>query len=197
MSSALRSGSTTRTSLSEPSRGLATSVRESATSSPRASKSHASPPKRASSLWATGSCGRSWSAKPSDLIADGRLAFTGWRQDVASVLAAMDVFVMPSHFEGGPTSVLEAMAMGKAVVATDVGMVPEVIDAGNDGLVVPPGDPTALARGIGELVMNPTLRQAMSGAALRKAQSQFSVDLMVDRYLALFAKYASHRSKSA
>ena len=122
------------------------------------------------------------------LLADGRMTFTGWRSDVAPLLAAMDVFVMPSHFEGGPTSVLEAMAMGKAVVATNVGMVPEVIRQDADGVIVPPGNPVAIAAAISGLVQDGERRAAIGAAALAKARADFSADLMVNQYLALFAK---------
>lgn len=121
---------------------------------------------------------------------DGRIVFTGWRSDVGPLLAAMDVFVMPSHFEGGPTSVLEAMAMAKAVVATNVGMVPEVIREGVDGVVVPPRDAGAMALAMGGLVRDGERRAAMGSAALAKAQADFSADEMVERYLTLFGEHA-------
>jgi glycosyltransferase involved in cell wall biosynthesis len=124
-----------------------------------------------------------------ELVNDGRVLFVGWRSDVVPLLAAMDVFVMPSHFEGGPTSVLEAMAMGKAVVATNVGMVPEVIRDGIDGIIVPPADAGAMATSIRGLVRDGARREALGAAARAKAQSDFSVDLMVERYLALFAEH--------
>jgi glycosyltransferase involved in cell wall biosynthesis len=123
------------------------------------------------------------------LVRDGRMTFAGWRSDVVPMLAAMDVFVMPSHFEGGPTSVLEAMAMGKAVVATNVGMVPEVVRDGVDGVVVPPADAGAMAEAVRGLVRDGERRVALGAAALKKAQADFSVDLMVERYLALCAEH--------
>jgi glycosyltransferase involved in cell wall biosynthesis len=129
------------------------------------------------------------------LVADKRIVFAGWRSDVVPLLAAMDIFVMPSHFEGGPTSVLEAMAMGKAVVATEVGMVPEVIVPNEDGLIVPPANTEALAAAISALVREPQTRRALGGAAWSKALGQFSIDLMVDRYLALFGEHAGKPSR--
>jgi glycosyltransferase involved in cell wall biosynthesis len=102
----------------------------------------------------------------------------------------MDVFVMPSLFEGGPTSVLEAMAMQKPVVATSVGMVPEVIEDGRTGLVVPPGDAATLATGVIRLLSQAEGRQEMALAARAHAVQDFSIDRMVERYLAAFAEVA-------
>ncbi|HEX2036295.1 MAG TPA: glycosyltransferase family 4 protein [Chloroflexota bacterium] len=116
-----------------------------------------------------------------------RVIFAGWRQDVPQVLAAMDVFVMPSLFEGGPTSVLEAMAMAKPVVASRVGMVPEVIEDGVSGLIVPPGDATALTQSVTALLADETLRRRLGQRAREAAVRGFSIDTMVQRYLEVFA----------
>jgi glycosyltransferase involved in cell wall biosynthesis len=113
--------------------------------------------------------------------------FAGWRSDVPAMLAAMDVFVMPSLFEGGPTTVLEAMAMAKATVATCVGMVPEVIEDGVDGLIVPPGDVTAMSLAVARVLSDEALRARMGAAARSRAEAQFSIDTMVEQYIAVFA----------
>lgn len=119
-----------------------------------------------------------------------RIIFTGWRSDVPELVAAMDVFVMPSLFEGGPTSVLEAMAMRKPVVATSVGMVPEVVEHGKAGIVVPPGEAAALARGVNQLLADEAGRRQMAAAARAHALQDFSIDRMVERYLVAFADVA-------
>jgi glycosyltransferase involved in cell wall biosynthesis len=119
-------------------------------------------------------------------IAD-RVIFAGWRTDIPEMLAAMDVFVMPSLFEGGPTTVLEAMAMAKPVVASRVGMVPEVLEHGETGLIVKPGDSHALADAVDQLLSDGTLRARMAERARRKSVDDFSIDLMVERYLTVFA----------
>jgi glycosyltransferase involved in cell wall biosynthesis len=119
-----------------------------------------------------------------------RITFTGWRSDIPELIAAMDVFVMSSLFEGGPTSVLEAMAMGKPVVATSVGMVPEVIEHGRTGLVVPPGNAAALADGVIRLLGDDAARCAMGEAARAHALAEFSIERMVDGYLEAFADVA-------
>jgi glycosyltransferase involved in cell wall biosynthesis len=124
-----------------------------------------------------------------------RVAFVGWRGDLERVLAALDVFVMPSLYEGGPTIVLEAMAMAKAVVATRVGMVPEVITSEETGLIVEAGDSEQLARAVCRLVENTDLRQTIGQAARKRAVRCFSRSQMADRYLELFA--SSMRARSA
>ncbi|MGH7490437.1 MAG: glycosyltransferase, partial [bacterium] len=118
----------------------------------------------------------------------GRVTFTGWRTDAPEIHAGLDVFVMPSLFEGGPTTVLEAMASGKPVVATSVGMVPEVIADRHDGMIVPPGDSNALAVAVSELLANAGLRMDLGAQARVKAERSLSIDRMVERYLEVFAE---------
>jgi glycosyltransferase involved in cell wall biosynthesis len=129
-------------------------------------------------------------------IAD-RVRFTGWRADRARILAALDVFVMPSLFEGGPTTVLEAMAMGLPVVATNVGMVPEVVDDGKTGLVVPPGDVHALTTAVRELAARPETRTRLAEAARTAAVARFGTDRMVDGYVAVLAGTARRSAARA
>jgi glycosyltransferase involved in cell wall biosynthesis len=117
-----------------------------------------------------------------ELGIDHRVAFAGWRSDIAKVLSAVDVFVMPSYFEGGPTTVLEAMAMGKAVVASRVGMVPEVIEDGRTGLIFPPGDVAGMSTAVSKLLHDVAMRTAIGLAAREKAKISFSVERMVERY---------------
>jgi glycosyltransferase involved in cell wall biosynthesis len=124
-----------------------------------------------------------------------RVTFTGWRTDIPRVLAGIDIFVMPSLFEGGPTTVLEAMAMAKPVVASNVGMVPEVIDHGRSGLIVAPGDAVAMAQAVSTLLWDETLRMQMGQNARSTAERDFSIDIMVDRYLQVFARAQAERSR--
>jgi len=117
-----------------------------------------------------------------------RIVFTGWRADVPNLLAAMDVFVMPSLYEGGPTVVLEAMAAGRAIVATRVGMVPEVIDDGASGIIIEPGDSKPLTEAVAKLLSDDQLRNDVGERAREAAQSALSVDAMVEGYLTTFAQ---------
>ncbi len=122
-----------------------------------------------------------------------RIRFEGWRSDIVEVLASLDVFVMPSLYEGGPTIVLEAMAMGLPVVSTVVGMVPEIIDHGCTGITVPPGDSHALAQAVIALLADEQWRARLGNQAREKAMSSFSSDLKATRYLSTFADTLARR----
>jgi glycosyltransferase involved in cell wall biosynthesis len=108
--------------------------------------------------------------------------FLGHRSDVPDILAAADVWVMPSLSEGLPLALLEAMFAGKAIVASAVGGIPEVIVSEDHGLLVPPGDPSALARALGRLVTSPELRGALGRAAEMRARRCYNVTRMTDQY---------------
>jgi len=88
---------------------------------------------------------------------DKRVKFLGWRRDIPFVLANLDVAVLPTvlDFEGTPLAVIEALAAGRAVVATSVGSVPEVVRNGETGLLVSPSDPGGLANAIAALLDDP------------------------------------------
>ncbi len=122
-----------------------------------------------------------------------RVVFAGWRTDIPRILAAMDVFVMQSTFEGGPTTVLEAMAAQRAVVATCVGMVPEVINDGETGLITPVRDSHALAQAVSRLLEDGALRERMARRAREHALGHFSIQQMVDRYLEVAAEALASR----
>jgi glycosyltransferase involved in cell wall biosynthesis len=103
-----------------------------------------------------------------------RVLFAGSRDDVAALLPAFDVFALSSRYEGLPIALLEAMATGVPCVATSVGGVPEVVDNGNEGLLVPAGDSSAMADALLTLVRAPHQRTAM-GARAALTASQFDV----------------------
>jgi glycosyltransferase involved in cell wall biosynthesis len=94
-----------------------------------------------------------------------RMLFTGERGDVAALLPGLDVFAMASRYEGLPCAVVEAMTAGLPVVATAVNAVPNVVIAGETGLLVPPGRPGLLARAIGYLLDNPDVAARLAAAA--------------------------------
>jgi glycosyltransferase involved in cell wall biosynthesis len=112
--------------------------------------------------------------------------FLGYRQDVPRILAALDLFVLSSHLEGLCTSLMDAMAMKKAVVATRVGGVPEVVAEGVNGVLVPAKDPRALAQGIISLLKDPDRVKAMGEAGRRIAEEKFHVDIMVNKIEKLY-----------
>jgi glycosyltransferase involved in cell wall biosynthesis len=103
-----------------------------------------------------------------------RVHFLGWRDDVASLLHSIDVLALPSRSEGAPLVVAEAGLCRVPVVAARVGGVPEVVLDGENGLLVPPEDPHALARAIGSLVGDPELRARMGARGREIALERYS-----------------------
>ena len=104
-----------------------------------------------------------------------RIHFFGFRNDVHEVLKGVDVVALPSLAEGFPLALLEAMAAGKAVVATPVGGVPEALTDGVTGLMVPPGDSAALSRALQSLIADPHMRCRIGAAARSRVVADFSV----------------------
>lgn len=116
--------------------------------------------------------------------------FTGTRNDVPELLAATDVFVVPSHDEGGPLVLLEAMAMALPVVTTRVGLVPEVVEPAGTGLVVEARDVSAMAGAVRALLSDGELREQLGSLARAHAEQAFTLEAMVDAYLRLCADVA-------
>jgi glycosyltransferase involved in cell wall biosynthesis len=108
-----------------------------------------------------------------------RVRFLGPRFDVADLLHASDVFVHPSHQEGFPNAVLEAMAAAKAVVATGVGGVPEAVADGETGILVPAHDPAALADALVSLLGDTERARRMGEAGLRQVLERHAIERMV------------------
>ena len=111
----------------------------------------------------------------------------GSRNDVPRLLAASDLFVSASHLEGMPVAVLEAMAAGLAVVATDVGDVSHVVAQGT-GIVVPARQPELLAQAVCALVDNPAQRQAFGAQARAHVLANYSQKVWLERLRQLYAK---------
>jgi glycosyltransferase involved in cell wall biosynthesis len=99
--------------------------------------------------------------------------FLGPREDLPDLLAAMDVFVLPSYIEGFPRSAMEACAMGLPAVLTDIRGCREVVTDGDNGRLVPPGDPEALAQAIVELIEDPAMARRMGRRGLEIAHERF------------------------
>jgi glycosyltransferase involved in cell wall biosynthesis len=109
----------------------------------------------------------------------------GFRDDMHNVLAAFDIFVMPSHFEGFGIVLVEAMATGAAVIASAASNLPELVQDGVEGLLVPVRDAAALAAAIISLCSDRELRETMARAARERARRDFSLDRMLGEYEAL------------
>ncbi len=112
---------------------------------------------------------------------DDRFQFLGLRNDVPTLMAAFDVCIVPSLNEGMSRVILEAGAAGVPVVATSVGGIPDILDAGVTGLLVAPRDATALADAVLRLAEVPELRRVMGEAAREKVAPEFGLDVMVRR----------------
>jgi sugar transferase (PEP-CTERM/EpsH1 system associated) len=118
----------------------------------------------------------------------------GNRDDVAELLAECDVFVLSSIAEGMPVTLLEAMAAKLPVVATDVGGVAAVVEAGITGTLVPAGDRSALARALGMYAEDVTLRRRHGDAGYARVATQFSLKAMVTAYVTLYDDLLSRRA---
>ena len=114
-----------------------------------------------------------------DLGISDRVRFLGHRPDVARLLMHCDVFVLPSLYEGLPLSVLEAMAAGRPVVATDVGGTNEAVVDGVSGLLVPPADSKALAAAINVVLADPARAADLAAAGRARVHEFFSAEAMV------------------
>jgi glycosyltransferase involved in cell wall biosynthesis len=112
----------------------------------------------------------------------------GFRPDVLSVHKAFDIFVMSSVTEGLGTSLLDAMACAKPVVATTAGGIPEVVADGETGLLVPPRDHHALAEAVVRQLNDAALRQRLGRAGLARVREHFTAERMVRETLAVYAR---------
>ncbi len=116
---------------------------------------------------------------------DGAVRFAGER-DSAEMLPGFDLFVQPSLYESQGLAILEAMAAGRPVVASDVGGVRDVVQEGETGLLVPPADPAALAGAIVRLARSPDLASSMADRARARVRELFTLDRMVEAYARLY-----------
>ena len=133
-------------------------------------------------------------AQARELAVADRVMFLGHRSDVPDLLAACDVFVLPSLFEGLPVSVLEAMAAGKPIVATAIGGTDEAVVHGETGLLVAPGDPSALAWAIHRLLADSALSRRISAAAMARVRQSFSAEAMAEQTDRLYEDVLQQRS---
>jgi glycosyltransferase involved in cell wall biosynthesis len=115
-----------------------------------------------------------------------RVHFLGPRRDLGNLLAAMDLFVLPSLWEGLPLSMVLAMGAGVPVVATRVAGVPEVVDDGRTGVLVAPGDPETLAAALARLFGDAELRQRLGADAKAAVLPRFGVDRYVDSIAGMY-----------
>ncbi|MDQ2982480.1 MAG: glycosyltransferase [Actinomycetota bacterium] len=112
---------------------------------------------------------------------------TGRRMDAHDIIAAADVFVLTSRTEAMPLALLEAMALGRAVVSTNVGGIKDAISDGQTGLLVPPADAPALAAALGRVLDDRALRRRLGEHAQRFVREHATEQAMVDRYIDIYA----------
>ena len=118
-----------------------------------------------------------------------RLVFAGFRDDVDRLLAAFTVFCLSSHMEGLGTSLLDAMVLGRPIVATAAGGIPEAVEDGVTGRVVPPRDPAALADALVDVLADEVRLRAMGAAGRRRYEERFTADRMVEETLAVYGEH--------
>ena len=127
----------------------------------------------------------------------------GFRPDVLSLLKGFDIFLMPSVTEGLGTSLLDAMACAKPIIASRVGGIPEVVVDGKTGILVPPKDPDRLAQAIVRMMQDRALAASMADAGYARVTERFTVERMVEETLAVYerldgsARAADRRSRAA
>jgi L-malate glycosyltransferase len=132
-----------------------------------------------------------------ELRLEKHVFLAGFRPDVLSLHKAFDVFVMSSVTEGLGTSLLDAMASGKPIVATRVGGIPEVVVDGETGVLVPPRDPAAMAGSIVKLVADEALRRRMGEAGRARAHERFSAERMVADTLRVYERIRNGSRRAA
>ncbi len=116
------------------------------------------------------------------------IVFTGQRQDIAHVLAAMDTFALVSRKEAGPLAVLEAMSTGLPVLATNVGMLPDFVRDGVGGSIVDVGDIAAIADRLTAMALDPAKRRAMGEAAHQIVRDEYDVEIAGPKIEAILAR---------
>ncbi|MEM4723799.1 MAG: glycosyltransferase family 4 protein [Candidatus Hadarchaeum sp.] len=122
-----------------------------------------------------------------------KIIFAGPRQDIESLYKIMDLFVLPSLWEGLPTVILESMASGVPVIATDIPGTRELVTDGYTGRLVKPKDPLALAEAIIDTLLNPSKRTEFACRALETVVPKYSMEYVASQYKALYAHLADSR----
>ena len=117
---------------------------------------------------------------------DAHVEFLGHREDIPTLLAAADAFVLPSRTEAFPNGAIEAMAAGLPVVASDVGGLRDLIAKGRTGVLVPPGDPDALARALQSFIDNPAGAEAIGRAGRAEVHQRYAFDRMIASFEDLY-----------
>jgi glycosyltransferase involved in cell wall biosynthesis len=121
------------------------------------------------------------------------IIFLGWRDDLAKIISIYDIFVLPSLNEGMGRVLVEAMALGKSIVATNVGGIPDLVVHGKSGFLVPSKNPKELAKYIQVLLEDKDKREKM-GLAGKEMASNFSSERMVEKIANLYKKLLTQKN---
>lgn len=124
----------------------------------------------------------------------GAVRFLGWRRDLDRIYADLDVVVLCSRNEGSPVSLIEAMAAARPVVATRVGGVPDLVEDGVNGRLVPAGDPAALAKSIVELLSDPEHARVLGRAGRTRVHPAFDAGRLVEDMSRLYTRLLEERA---
>ena len=124
----------------------------------------------------------------------GRTVFAGWREDVLETLRTMDVFCLPSLWEGFGLVLLEAMVVRRAIVANRIEAVPEVVRDGETGILVTPGDAREMADAVLRLLERPELAACMGEAGRRRVESAFDIRRMIRQYEQTYESLVASRA---
>jgi glycosyltransferase involved in cell wall biosynthesis len=114
--------------------------------------------------------------------------FTGFRRDIPALLSIMDIFVFPSLWEGLPNALIEAMASGKAIIASNLPQIKEVLDSDGLGILVPPKDSDSISQSINFLLKNEKIVKKMGNSAKNMACTRFNIENTVKIYEKMFEK---------
>lgn len=124
-----------------------------------------------------------------------RINFLGFRTNIHDYIAHLDALLMPSLHEGLPYTLLEAMSLGKPVLASNVGGLAEVLRDNETGLLFPPRDPAAIARACRRLVEEPDLGPRLGAEAARVQRERYTLDAMLDRYVEIYEEAIERRRR--
>jgi L-malate glycosyltransferase len=136
-------------------------------------------------------------AQVKEMGLSGQILFVGTRKDIPEILAALDLFVLPSLWEGFSLAILEALAMGTPVIATAVGGAPEVIRSGHDGLLIPPGDVSGLVTAVREAILDPGKFREMGRQGKETVGCKFTAARHLTRLQDLYLEVLAQKGRRA
>jgi L-malate glycosyltransferase len=124
-----------------------------------------------------------------------KVIMPGFRRDIPDILNALDIFIISSHHEGIPMIVLEAMALNRAVVSTEVGGIKEIIEPEISGLFAEPGNPEALAEKCLKIIKDPSQRNKLQNAAGKRIKNEYSANIQKERLIELYIQLTKKGAK--